>query len=302
MSEDEDREDEVSDSEAAEGDPADEEGRDDSEDSADPAPAAKNSSPAESSGSSGDTVVLKVRRQDSEGRTESRRWEEFEVADLPGTTVLGALMEIQKAPKTRDGKDVAPPAFETGCLEEICGACLVLVDGRPRLACGTQLAEVRKKKKPITVEPLSKFELVRDLVVDRSRMRAAQTTLRAWVELGEESTPAPRQAPDDQATSMALARCIDCGACLEACPQFGSHSDFVGAAALNDVRRLNLHPVGRLNRGERLDATMKPGGIEGCGKAQNCVEVCPVGVPLADSLADLGRQTTKRWIFDWLLG
>jgi succinate dehydrogenase / fumarate reductase iron-sulfur subunit len=83
---------------------------------------------------------------------------------------------------------------------------------------------------------------------------------------------------------------------LEACPQYGSRTDFVGAAALNDSRRLALHPIGRLQRRERLEATMAPGGVADCGKAQNCVEVCPMQIPLVDSIQELARETSKHLI------
>jgi succinate dehydrogenase / fumarate reductase iron-sulfur subunit len=62
----------------------------------------------------------------------------------------------------------------------------------------------------------------------------------------------------------------------------------------------NEHPVGALTAGERLQALMEPGGINTCGNAQACVEVCPKDIPLTDSIAKAGRQTTiyaiKRWL------
>ena len=57
-----------------------------------------------------------------------------------------------------------------------------------------------------------------------------------------------------------------------------------------------------MHAGERLDAVMGEGGVEGCGKAQNCVEVCPKEIPLVDSIASVARDTTKRMLKRWLLG
>jgi succinate dehydrogenase / fumarate reductase iron-sulfur subunit len=51
----------------------------------------------------------------------------------------------------------------------------------------------------------------------------------------------------------------------------------------------------------RLDAVMGEGGVEDCGKAQNCAAVCPKEIPLVDSIAVVGRETTKRMLFGWLL-
>ena len=94
---------------------------------------------------------------------------------------------------------------------------------------------------------------------------------------------------------------MTCGCCMEACPQVGPHSDFIGPAAISQVRLFNLHPSGKMHATDRLEALMGPGGIDGCGKAQNCVEVCPKEIPLVDSIADVSRQTTKHMLFGWLL-
>ncbi len=63
---------------------------------------------------------------------------------------------------------------------------------------------------------------------------------------------------------------------------------------------MNLHPTGRMNADERLDLLMRPGGIQDCGNAQNCVEACPKGIPLTHAIAEIGRQTTVKWVKDLL--
>jgi succinate dehydrogenase / fumarate reductase iron-sulfur subunit len=67
------------------------------------------------------------------------------------------------------------------------------------------------------------------------------------------------------------------------------------------VRLYNLHPSGKMHAGERLDGIMGEGGIEDCGKAQNCAAACPKEIPLVDSIAEVGRAATKRMLFGWLL-
>ncbi|HEY6464246.1 MAG TPA: succinate dehydrogenase iron-sulfur subunit, partial [Polyangiaceae bacterium] len=59
---------------------------------------------------------------------------------------------------------------------------------------------------------------------------------------------------------------------------------------------------GKMHATERLETLMGEGGVADCGKAQNCVEVCPKEIPLVDSIAVVGRATTKRMIKKWLLG
>ena len=46
-----------------------------------------------------------------------------------------------------------------------------------------------------------------------------------------------------------------------------------------------------MNKDERLDALMDDGGISNCGNSQNCVEVCPKGIPLTTSIAAMNRAT-----------
>src|ERR1051326_3227809 len=108
------------------------------------------------------TVILKIKRQ--EGPQAQQRWEEFELAWKPGMNVISAMMEIAANPVTRDGKPTMPIASDSNCLKEVWGSCPLRSTGRPRMPCS---ALVDKLDQPITVEPLSKFPVVRDLVVDR---------------------------------------------------------------------------------------------------------------------------------------
>jgi succinate dehydrogenase iron-sulfur subunit len=256
------------------------------------------------------TVRLRVRRQDGPQKKETRRWEEFEVDWQPQMNVISALMEIQKNPVTTDGRKVAPVAWESVCLEEVCGSCTMLVNGRVRQACSAMVDDLAhaggsggEKQGTIVLEPMTKFPLVRDLVVDRSRMFQDLKKVKAWIELDGSHAlgPGPRQSQEHQEEAYPLSRCMTCGCCLEACPQINDSSTFVGPAAINQVRLFNLHPSGAMQATPRIEALMGEGGIAGCGKAQNCVEACPKEIPLVDSIASVARQTTKQLLFGWLL-
>ncbi len=250
------------------------------------------------------TVRLKIKRQDAPG--ESSRWEEFDVPWAPRMNVISALMEVRKNPVTVDGKHVAPVAWESSCLEEVCGACTMVINGRVRQACSTLVDSFKKHGEdipPITVEPMTKFPLVRDLVVDRSRMFDDLKKVKAWIKLdgSHELGPGPRQSQENQEEAYPLSRCMTCGCCLEACPQINDSSGFIGAAAINQVRLFNLHPSGKMHAGERLDALMDADTLSGCGKALNCEAVCPKEIPLIDSISVVQGQATKRMLFGWLL-
>ena len=248
-------------------------------------------------------IRLKVLRQDAPNDGGTKRWEEFDVAWHPQMNVISALMEIRKNPVDAKGNKVAPVVWDASCLEEVCGSCTMLVNGKVRQACSAMIDQISPNLEPITLAPMSKFPLVRDLIVDRSRMFQDLKKVKAWIDLdgSHELGPGPRQSQENQEEAYPLSRCMTCGCCLEACPQVNAHSSFIGPAALNQVRLFNLHPSGKMHAAERLEAVMGEGGVAGCGKAQNCVEVCPKEIPLVDSIAVVGRQTTKHMLFGWLL-
>jgi succinate dehydrogenase / fumarate reductase iron-sulfur subunit len=246
------------------------------------------------------TVKLKIKRQDAP--KQASYWQSFEVPWQPQMNVIRALMEIQKKPVAANGQKVTPVVWESSCLEEVCGACTMIINGRVRQSCSALIDQISPRGETIVLEPMTKFPVVRDLVVDRQRMFDDLKRVKAWIALDGSHAlgPGPRQSQENQEEAYPLSRCMTCGCCLEACPQINETSNFVGPAALSQVRLFNLHPSGKMHAGERLDTVMGEGGVEGCGKAQNCVQVCPKEIPLVDSIASVGRDTTKRMLFGWL--
>ncbi len=235
------------------------------------------------------TIELKIKRQD--GIDAPPRWEEFNIPYRPMMNVISALMEIRRNPFTKDGKRTTPPVWDANCLEEVCGACSMIINGKVRQACSALIDQFAQ---PIVLEPMTKFPLVRDLLVDRQRMFDALKRVHAWVPIDGTYNlgPGPRVDPNIQAVAYDLARCMTCGCCLEVCPQISATSKFVGAAAISQVRLFNMHPTGKMHARERLEALMGDGGIVDCGNAQNCVHACPKEIPLTESIAAVGRQTT----------
>ena len=239
-------------------------------------------------------IELRIRRQDSP--TGSSRWEEFSIPWQPSMNVISCLMEIRKNPVTKQGQKTTPVHWESSCLEEVCGACTMLVNGKPRQSC-TALVD-NMPDGPITLEPLTKFPVVRDLQVDRKPMFEALKIVKAWVPIDGtyDLGPGPKMSAAEAELNYAFSRCMTCGCCMEVCPQYNSHSDFIGPAPLAQVRLFNAHPTGRMNAHERLDAIMGRGGLVDCGNAQNCVEACPKEIPLTEAFGELGRQTTVFWL------
>ena len=235
--------------------------------------------------------------------------------------ITSCLQRIAANCETTDGKHVAPVCYESNCLEEVCGSCTMLINGRTRQACSALVNNLLKDNPgEIELRPMSKFPVIRDLLVDRSRLFRALEKVKAWIPVDGyyDMGPGPRQSQDDQQLAYPLSQCMSCGCCLEACPQYGKvelvqqegesdeqfadrkrasyDSSFVGAHAISQAILFNTHPTGKLNANERTDALMEEGGLQVCGNAQNCVAVCPKSIPLTTSIGRAGRATTVRTI------
>lgn len=245
------------------------------------------------------TVILRIRRQD--GAQAKPRWEEFELTWKPGMNVISSMMEIAANPVTRTGQPTTPIVYDSNCLEEVCGSCAMLINGRARMACS---ALVDKLQQPIRVEPLTKFPVIRDLQVDRTVLFENLKRTKAWVPVDGtyDLGPGPRVYPKEQEEAYPISRCISCCCCMEACPQFNEKTGFVGAATIAQVRLFNQHPTGKALKHERLQALMGDGGIQECGFAQNCVEVCPKEIPLTRAISDTGREVIKQAFRDFFRG
>ncbi|MBS4167817.1 succinate dehydrogenase iron-sulfur subunit [Parachlamydia sp. AcF125] len=244
------------------------------------------------------TYILKIYR----GHPGKQYWEEFELKLVPRANVISALMEIQCNPVNRQGKKVEPVVWEQGCLEEVCGSCSMLINGFPRQACTALIQTIVEEtgNRTITLAPFTKFPLVRDLIVDRGVMFDNLKKVHAWIEVDNtyHHGPGKKIDPRTQEVMYSLSTCMTCGCCAEACPQMNENSKFVGPHIMAQVRLFNAHPVGKYQRQKRLRPLMEEGGISDCGNAQNCVRVCPKGVPLTDSIAAIGRQVTMQALRD----
>ncbi len=265
---------------------------------------------------------VRILRQDGPGQ--ASYWERHEVAYETEMNVISVLQRIAANSQTADGQHVAPVAWDCNCLEEVCGACTMVINGRVRQACSALVDRLLADHPgEIELTPMTKFPVVRDLCVDRSRMFHALQKLKAWIPADGyyDQGPGPRISQPKQEAMYPLSECMTCGCCLEACPQYlkielerlEGESDaayegrkhaahdrgFIGAHAISQAVLFNMNPTGKNNKDERLDALMDEGGIQVCGNAQNCVAVCPKRIPLTTSIGRAGRSTTVRMLKKW---
>lgn len=255
-------------------------------------------------------VRVRVRRQDKPDAP--ARWEEFDVPVSTGANVTSVLQWIGANPVTVEGKATTPVVYDAGCLEEVCGSCTMVINGRVRQGCSALIDQYAPNSgDTITLEPMSKFPVIRDLSVDRTRMFSMAKRIRGWVPVdGTYHLGAgPTETPERQQIRYRLSECMTCGCCLEACPQFTLQTDeeawnrsFVGAFTISQVRYFNMHETGKTLEKVRLDVMSEPGGVSDCGNAQNCVRVCPKNIPLTESIGAVGRAVTVHRIREFFTG
>jgi len=267
---------------------------------------------------------IRILRQDQP--QQPSYWQSFRIEREPGLNLTATLQRIAANPVTTSGQSVAPVAYDSNCLEEVCGACTMLVNGRVRQACTALIDRLLNDDcDTIELRPMSKFPVVRDLVVDRKRLFRALEKLECWIPVDgyHDAGPGPKQSQQQQQQDYVLSTCMSCGCCLEACPQFtkiemhrneGETSEefhdrerqafdqkFIGAHSMSQVLLMNSHPTGAMTKTSRIEAMIAEGGIQNCGKAGNCQAVCPKEIPLMTSWGRAGRAATVhsiRKLFD----
>ena len=220
-------------------------------------------------------ITIKIKRQESreaEPYFQILVW----VCD-ESTTVATLLREINAAGiKDTSGVPVNEIAWECSCLQKKCGACAMVINGLPRLACDTKIGEIKSNR--IIIEPLKKFPVVRDLIVDRSVLRENLLAIHNWLE---------REAVvNKKNTDLAYdaSRCLQCGCCLEVCPNFTADDSFFSAAAFVPASRI-LSELPKRKKYE-IVTEYKKHIYDGCGKSLSCHNICPAGIDVERKLSN----------------
>ena len=212
------------------------------------------------------TYTLKILRR--ERGAAQPYWESFTYeAVSEGDTVASALTALNStaAPKNAKGEPSRPIEWECSCLQKRCGACAMVIDGRPRLACDALLSE--SKTGALRVEPLRKFPVICDLTVDRTVLYDNLKTLGLW--LSAEAA----LADGDRDLAYESSECIQCGCCMEVCPNFYAEGPFFGMATVPLTTRLltELSPADY----REIARQYAKHTFAGCGKSLACKNVCP---------------------------
>src|SRR5256885_1300922 len=177
-----------------------------------------------------DTVTLEVTRYSPERDSEPSA-QRFEVPLRKDWVVLDALNYI------KDKVD-GTLTYRWSCRMGICGSCGMMVNGEPKLTCATFLSSYSNGGKPIRVEPLRYFPVVRDLVVEMSDFMAKLKKVLPWLVRDQEKPLAEGeflQTPEQLENYRQFSMCINCTLCYSACPVYGLDPVFVGPGGGHDA-------------------------------------------------------------------
>jgi succinate dehydrogenase / fumarate reductase iron-sulfur subunit len=224
------------------------------------------------------SVTFRVRRYEP-GKDREPRWEDHRIEVTPGMTVLDGLWKVKET--------VAPSlAWRSSCRMGICGSCGMFVNGRPRLACNTQVAELGGDI--VTVAPLPNFDIVKDLVPDLRPMFETHRELLPFLirdDTAEQEDPTReyRQTPHEQERYLQFSYCIKCGCCMAACPTVATDPQYAGPMPLGQAQRYDAdsRDAGFAQRREVLSGGSGPWR---CHFAGECSQVCPKGVDPAKAI------------------
>jgi succinate dehydrogenase / fumarate reductase iron-sulfur subunit len=223
------------------------------------------------------------RTENAEGQ---HRYDTFDIPVVPGMTVLSALFHIQE----RYDESLA---FRFSCRGAVCGACAMLINGIPRLACRTQIQALQDERAEMVIEPLPHLPVMKDLIVDMDPFFQKIKEVDPVFHPGDPNPEKERLVEQTAVRELEkYTNCILCGACYAACPNEEKNPGFLGPAALAKLYRFFIDPRESPGKGRLIHAD-NPGGWWGCEFHSRCRSVCPKGVT-PDIAIGRARKELKR--------
>ena len=231
-------------------------------------------------------ILLKLRRQ--ENPTSKPYFQTFAYEGNKNISVANLLNILNSRESLTDvtGSKAAKISWECSCIEKKCGACAMVINHKPRLACDAFLDDLISEGNEIIIEPLRKFPKVRDLRVDRSSIFNGMNDMKMWID-GEAVLDA-----DDYYSQYLSSRCIMCGCCMDVCPNFNTENGFLGAAGVTTASKI----INQNKEGSHRKAVEKA-TIEHffstCDQTLACHNVCPMDIPIGEMFVKVTQKLTK---------
>ena len=206
-------------------------------------------------------------------KDEKPYWASYKVPHVKTMTVVEALEWLWD-----QGEYIA---FRTNCREFTCGSCAMLINGKPRLACDTLFEDGMR------LEPLSRYPVLRDLVVDTKKVTDKLQELMYWPVTNDrkrEYTVSEKVLED---YGQIYSRCIECNCCLEACPaSYSEESQYNGPMYALLLGRVSNHPLDTMDRVEQASMW----AIWACVSCFECADVCPMNLNPAKEVTKFRRK------------
>jgi succinate dehydrogenase iron-sulfur subunit len=210
------------------------------------------------------------------GQDASGRLQDYTTPVSEGLVVLDAVHRIQA--------EQAPDlAVRWNCKAGKCGSCSAEVNGVPKLMCMTRLSTLPLDR-PVTVEPMKAFPLVKDLVTDVSWNFAVKKAIKPFKPRPPDAADGTwRMAQADVDRVQEFRKCIECFLCQDVCHVLRDHQrhrEFIGPRFLVYAAALEMHP---LDVEDRLDDLRRAHGIGFCNITKCCTKVCPEDITITDN-------------------
>ena len=240
-----------------------------------------------------ETVRFRIYRYDPDDADQpSPRYDDFHVPFERGMTVLDGLIHA------RDEFDPSL-TFRHSCRQAICGSDALFINGRQRLACKTQVADLSR---PIQVEPLPHLDVEKDLVVEMEHFYDQMHAVEPYFDPDEapvDATTERRQSPANREHIKMSTRCIWCASCHSSC-NLATGENYLGPAAVNMAYRFAMDErEGDRREDERYEIIKAENGVWRCQTQFSCTEVCPKDIPLTEHIQELKRSAVQRNLKFW---
>lgn len=217
-------------------------------------------------------AIFRIWRGDSGGG----EFRDYATEVTSGMVVLDVVRQIQ----AEQAHDLA---LRWNCKAGKCGSCSAEVNGIPKLMCMSRMSDLPLEK-PVTVQPMKTFPLIKDLVTDVSWNFRVKKKIKPFrPRKPDEKDGTWRMAQSDVDRSMEFRKCIECFLCQDVCHVLREHrllDEFIGPRFLVHIAALDMHPLDTENR---LEDLRREHGLGYCNITKCCTNVCPEDITITDN-------------------
>ncbi|WP_409200328.1 2Fe-2S iron-sulfur cluster-binding protein [Methanobrevibacter sp. DSM 116169] len=220
-------------------------------------------------------INIKIKRFDSDKK--DSYFQTFVYEGNVSNSIAFVLEELNSKEELIDidGNKAKRIEWECGCLQKKCGACSMVINNKPNIACSSILKDLLEKNNTIIIEPLSKFQVIADLKVNKEIIFNNLKNMNLWLESDAKINE------NQSETEYQSSRCLMCGCCLEICPNFNINNSFNGTLSMVNAFKLINQEENSQHKKEMIKEYRKH-FYNGCGKSLSCNDICPINLPIEE--------------------